>query len=302
MKSYGFGIIGLGVMGREMAENLSSHPRFHVVAGFDPAHPTVPFPLLADAATVVNDPKVEAIYTATPPAFHEAVVRLAVAAKKPLLCEKPLAHTIPSARLCCDLVTSSGLKSAVNFSYAARGIAVQLTRVVQGGKIGTVTGAHLRVRFGSWPRRWQSGAGAWLAQPAEGGFTREVVSHFVFLANRLFGQGTLVSHEIERGPAGTETKLLATIHYPKITFTIDAGIGGSRDDDNRFTVKGDKGEISIVDWSGLDYAGDAGPALPETSQLDALADMLDGKAHQLATFAEGLAVAELIEAMLQAKQ
>ncbi len=302
MKSYGFGIIGLGVMGREMAENLAAHPRFHVVAGFDPARPTVAFPLLADAAAVVNDPKVEAIYTATPPAFHEAVVRLAVAARRSRCSAKNrLAHTIPSARLCCDLVASSGIRPAVNFSYAARGIAVQLTRVVQDGKIGTVTGAHLRVRFGSWPRRWQSGAGAWLAQPAEGGFTREVVSHFVFLANRLFGPGKLASHEIERGPAGTETKLLATIQYPKVQFTIDAGIGGSRDDDNRFTVKGDKGEISIVDWSGLDYAGDAGPALPETSQLDALADMLDGKPHQLASFAEGLAVAELIEAMLQVK-
>lgn len=301
MKSYGFGIIGLGVMGREMVGNLSAHPRFHVVAGFDPARPIVPFPLLADAAAVVNDPKVEAIYTATPPAFHEGVVRLAAAAKKPLLCEKPLAHTIPAARLCCDLVASAGIKSAVNFSYAARGIAVQLSRVVADGKIGTVTGVHLRVRFGSWPRRWQSGAGAWLAQSAEGGFTREVVSHFVFLANRLFGQGKLISHEIERGPAGTETKLVATIQYPKVQFTIDAGIGGSRDDDNRFTVKGEKGEISIVDWSGLDYAGDAGPALPESSQLDALADMLDGKPHLLASFTEGLAVAELIEAMLQGK-
>lgn len=301
MKSYGFGIVGLGVMGREMAESLAAYPRFHVVAGFDPARPAVPFPLLADAAAVVNDPRVEAIYTATPPAFHEAVVRLAVAAKKPLLCEKPLAHTIPSARLCCDLVASAGIKAAVNFSYAARGIAVQMTRVVQDGKIGTVAGAHLRVRFGQWPRTWQSGAGAWLAQPAEGGFTREVISHFVFLANRLFGQGELISHEIERGPAGTETKLVATIQYPRVNFTIDAGIGGSRDDDNRFTVKGDKGEISIVDWSGLDYAGDAGPALPATSQLDALADMLDGKPHQLASFAEGLAVAELVEAMLQGK-
>jgi predicted dehydrogenase len=298
MKRYAFGIIGLGVMGREMAELLSAHPRFEVVAGFDPAHPAVPFPLLADAAAVVTDPRVAAIYTATPPALHESVVRLAVAARKPIFCEKPLAHTIPSARQCCALVAGAGIPAAVNFSYAARGVAVQLTRVVKSGAIGRIEGVHLRVRFGSWPRGWQSGAGTWLAQPAEGGFTREVVSHFVFLANRLFGPGRLASCEVERGPAGTETRLAAAIQYPDIRFTIDAGIGGDRDDDNRFAVKGDKGEVAIVDWSRLDYAGDAGPALPETSQLDALADMLDGKPHELATFAEGLAVAELIEAML----
>jgi hypothetical protein len=41
--------------------------------------------------------------------------------------------------------------------------------------------------------------------------------------------------------------------------------------------------------------------LPDSSQLDALADLLDGKPNQLASFAEGLAVAELIEAMLASK-
>jgi predicted dehydrogenase len=300
MKRYGIGIIGLGVMGREMAELLDVHPRFRVVAGFDPQQPQVPFPLLADAAAVVADARVEAVYTATPPAYHEEIVRLAAAAKKPILCEKPLSSTIPSARHCCELVAAAGIPAAVNFSYAARDVAVRLTHVVKNGKIGTPESVHLHVRFGSWPRGWQSGAGAWLAQPAEGGFTREVISHFVFLANRLFGSGKIISRDIERGAAGTETKLVATIQYPAIRFTIDAGIGGTKDDDNRFTVKGSSGKISIVDWSGLDYAGDAGPSLPPTSQLDALADMLDGKPHQLATFAEGLAVAELIEALLAA--
>jgi predicted dehydrogenase len=102
MKNYGFGIIGLGVMGQEMAELLTAHPRFHVVAGFDPARPAVPFPLLADAAAVVNDPRVDAIYTATPPAHHEAIVRLAAAAKKPIFCEKPLSSSPPAMCRCAS--------------------------------------------------------------------------------------------------------------------------------------------------------------------------------------------------------
>jgi predicted dehydrogenase len=298
MKTHGIGIIGLGVMGREMADNLAAHPRFDVKAGFDPARPPVNFPLLSDAAAVVAAPQVEAIYTATPPGFHEAVVRLAAAAKKPILCEKPLAATPESARICRDLIAAASIPAAVNFSFAARDVALRLGRVVKGGALGRIENAHLRVRFGQWPRVWQSAAGAWLAQPAEGGFTREVVSHFVFLANRLFGPGRLVATKIERGPAGTETQLRATIQYSGTSFTIDAGIGGARDDDNRFTVRGSAGEIALVDWSKLDYAGDAGPALPASSQLDALADLLDGKSNPLASFAEGVAVVELIEAML----
>ena len=108
MKRYGFGLIGLGVMGQEMADLLNAHPRFCVIAGFDPTHPKVPFPLLADAAAVVNHPEVDAVYTATPPRVHESIMRLAATAKKPILCEKPLAHTISSARTCRDLAATSG--------------------------------------------------------------------------------------------------------------------------------------------------------------------------------------------------
>lgn len=300
MKSYRIGIVGLGVMGREMAAALDAHPRFKVAAGVDPRHPNVPFPLFKDAATLMQKGEIDAIYAATPPRHHEAIVRLAVEARKPILCEKPLAHSIASARDCRDLVNAAGLPAAVNFSFAARDVAVRLHRVVASGALGQIREVSLRVRFGSWPRQWQSGAGAWLAGPEEGGFTREVISHFVFLANRLLGPGQLQAVTVERAAAGTETKLAAEILHGNIAFTIDAGIGGTRDDDNRFLVRGDRGEIALVDWSRLDYAGDAGPVLPESAPLDALADLLDGKPHGLASFDEGLAVVELVERMLNA--
>jgi len=298
MKRYGFGLIGLGVMGQEMADLLNAHPRFCVIAGFDPTHPKVPFPLLADAAAVVNHPEVDAVYTATPPRVHESIMRLAATAKKPILCEKPLAHTISSARTCRDLAATSGIAAAVNFHFATRDASQRMERVIKSGALGKLTRVHLRARFQQWPRSWQSGAGAWLAEPEEGGFTREVVSHYVFLANRLFGPGELQQTATKRGGNGTETHLKAEIAYGALPFTLDAAIGGDRDDDIRFAVTGEKGEIAIVDWQKLEYAGDAGPALPPTAHLDALADMLDGKPHRLATLDEGTRVVELIEAML----
>lgn len=298
MKRYGFGLIGLGVMGQEMAGLLAAHPRFHVVAGFDPAHPKVPFPLLADAAAVVNHPEVDAIYTATPPRGHEGILRLAATAKKPILCEKPLAHTLASARACRDLAAGAGIAAAVNFHFATRDASQRMERVIKSGALGQIQRAHLRARFQQWPRSWQAGAGAWLAGKEEGGFTREVVSHYVFLANRLFGPGELKHAETSRGGNGTETALKAEITYGNLSFTLDAAIGGNRDDDIRFAVTGDRGEIAIVDWQKLEYAGDAGPPLPPGAHLDALADMLDGKPHRLATLDEGARVVELIEAML----
>ncbi len=43
----------------------------------------------ADYAALVADPEIDLVYVATPPAFHLAHARLAIAARKPLLVEKP---------------------------------------------------------------------------------------------------------------------------------------------------------------------------------------------------------------------
>jgi predicted dehydrogenase len=299
---HGMGLIGLGVMGREMAEMLDAHPRFRVVAGFDPVPPAVTFPLLESARAVVSHPDVTAIYTATPPRFHEEIVRLAAAARKPILCEKPLAHTLDSARNCRDVVATSGTLAAVNFSFAARNIALRMGHAIASGKLGRITDIHLRARFAQWPRSWQAGAGDWLAGPLEGGFTREVVSHYVFLANRLFGPGVLQHASVTRGAAGTESALSAELRHGEVPFRLDAAIGGDRDDDIRFVVTGSAGEIAIVDWQHLVVSHgleqELGPDHPASAPLDHLSLMLEGRPHQLATLEEGCRVVETIEAML----
>ncbi|TDQ80641.1 putative dehydrogenase [Dongia mobilis] len=298
MKTYRFGIVGLGVMGREMADLLAAHPRFSVAAGFDPARPQVSFPQLPSAEAVIADPAVDAVYTATPPRVHEEVVRLAARHRKPILCEKPLAHSIASARACRDIAAEAGIPAAVNFSFAARDVALRLGYVVASGQLDHLTGISLRARFAQWPRSWQSGAGAWLAGAEEGGFTREVVSHYIFLANRLFGPGKLQKALVTRPAHGTETALVAEISHGDLVFHLDAAIGGDRDDDIRFAVTGSRGEAAIVDWQHLEFTGEAGPHYPASAPLDHLALLLDGKPNHLATLDEGLAVVELIEAML----
>ncbi|HET6721603.1 MAG TPA: Gfo/Idh/MocA family oxidoreductase, partial [Chitinophagaceae bacterium] len=45
----------------------------------------------ADAAELVNDKEVNAIYIATPPSSHEAYVEMALKAGKPVYLEKPVA-------------------------------------------------------------------------------------------------------------------------------------------------------------------------------------------------------------------
>jgi predicted dehydrogenase len=63
-------------------------------------------PLSGDYADALNDPSVEAVILATPHALHESQIAAAVAAKKHVFCEKPLALTkagaVKAVKACRD--------------------------------------------------------------------------------------------------------------------------------------------------------------------------------------------------------
>ena len=297
-RTHGIGVLGLGIMGRRMAAALRDHPRFRIVAAYDPAPPTgFDLPLMASPEDVVGNRDVDCVYIAAPPAHHAAGVTLAVKSGKAVLCEKPLAPTVAIAEAMRDQVAAAARPAAVNFYFAAAEGATQMRHLVASGALGELREARLTLRFRAWPRPWQAGAGKWLTSPTEGGFTREVCSHFLFQAERLFGPGHCAETSVRRGPQGTEVSLQARVDYARVVLQIDGAIAGAVDDTSRLEVVGSKASVALVDWDDLEWRG--GGALPTVPSMpDQLAVMLDGKPHQLATFAEGTAVTALTEALL----
>jgi predicted dehydrogenase len=296
------GIIGLGIMGRRVAEAILDHPQLQVMAGFDPDPPRdLPGILLKDsAAAVINDPLVDCVYIASPPITHAGLVAAAAAAGKAIFCEKPLTASIAEAHDCVREVSASGVAAAVNFPFASAPSAIRVREMVLGGDLGTIVSATLTLRFARWPRGWQAGATGWLAGSEQGGFTREVISHFLFFANRLLGSGVLDQTHVQRSSAETETGVHATIRYGDVTLIIDAAISGDVDDYNRFAVTGTRATAALTDWYRLEANGHLSERIPPLPrQLDALSHMLSGKTdHGLATFEEAAAVVELVEDML----
>lgn len=299
---YGVGMIGLGIMGRRMAAAMAAHPRFRVVCGFDPRRPDdLPAISLKDSPSAVAcDPAVDCVYIASPPAFHAEHVTAAAAAGKTIFCEKPLAASIAEARACLDALREANVAGAVNFPLATAPASMRLRELVRSGDLGEVRSAVLTLRFARWPRQWQEGASEWLAGPAQGGFLREVGSHFLFLAHRLFGPGEVREAQVERGPAGGETSVRAEVAYGGVTLTIDAAVAGEVSDYNRLEVVGSRDRAAVTDWDRLDHAGTVTERLlTPTGQLDGLARLLARDPdHPLATFEEATAVVELVETIL----
>jgi predicted dehydrogenase len=306
---FGIGVIGAGIMGRKMIAALHQHPRFRVVAAWDPdAHALQA--TLAQASGVraaagvddlVDDAAVQAVYIASPPAWHAGAVRRVLQAGKGCFCEKPLTHDIAEAEALREAVLQSGLPFAVNFPFARGTAASRMRSIVQGGELGNVLSARIHLRFARWPRAWQAGASTWLAGPAEGGFTREVLSHFAFQALRLFGPAAVADVELQREPGQAETALRARWVHREVLVSIDAAVAGEVADDNRFEVQGERGSVALTGWSRLDYRGEISERVDNTPHtLDGLAALLEGRAeHGLASIDEATAVVRCIEAMLR---
>ncbi|MBY0335922.1 MAG: Gfo/Idh/MocA family oxidoreductase [Acetobacteraceae bacterium] len=253
----------------------------------------------------------DAVYVASPPSSHIEHGRAALAAGKALLLEKPLASDTEAAR--GFVAWAAGKPAAVNFPMASSPAVARLREWLSG--IGAVQRCDIAVAFREWPREWQKAAASWLSLRAEGGFTREVVSHFLFLAGRVLGPLEIV--EAQAGfpdAARAETSLRASLRAGAVPVSLTGDVGTTdREDTNLFTLVGERGSIRLRDWSiaerqradgGWEPDPDAVPnpqMRPVTlgGQLDKLARLAAGERDTgLATLEEALAVQELVEAML----
>jgi predicted dehydrogenase len=307
-------VLGTGIMGRRMLTALQQQTQFRVVALWDPqadalssAHALAPAARLAASMDdLVNDPAVQLVYVASPPSFHLAGVQAALGAGRACLCEKPLAHSVAEAEALRALVAQARVPVAVNFPFATSSSACGMRDIVARGALGHIDSARITVRFAQWPRPWQQGASSWLAGAAEGGFTREVLSHFVFQSLRLFGPARVADVQLQRVAGQSETALRAKLLHEAVTVQIDAAVAGEVADENCFEVVGRAGHVALSQWSRLEFQGQ------QTERADGTATMLDTLAAQvrgqpdphqrrLATVDEAAAVVACIEQMLQVR-
>jgi predicted dehydrogenase len=320
--AHAIALIGLGIMGRRMIGRLAQHGGFRIAALWDPsAEACAAAAREAHGADVAPSPEaiaarddVACVYIASPPASHPALCHLAFDRGKAVFCEKPLTGDIAAGEALAARVARERRPAAVNFSFASSASFQAVVAAAASGELGALRRIEIRASFAKWPRDWQQ-AGRWLSERAEGGFAREVLSHFVFATQRLTGPLTLRAGHVVYPPdgRGAETALTATLAGGGIEVAIDAAIRGDVSDTNLWTVTGTRGAIRMRDWYALerrDGGGDWRPAMAAgvddlraqaaQRQLDQLAALLEGRPHTLASFDEALGVQRAIEAILAA--
>ena len=133
----------------------------------------------------VAEDRYDAVYVATPNHLHKRVVQTAVSLGKPVLCEKPLAPSVESAREIQDLFIGTDIQCLVGYRVQFKPVMRALQSAIEEGVIGTPIHAHSDVAF----RIATEEGGGWRLNAAKGGGAlRDVgiypINTLQFLLNR----------------------------------------------------------------------------------------------------------------------
>jgi predicted dehydrogenase len=92
----------------------------------------------ADYKTVLADPSVQAVHVCTPNVVHFEISAAALAARKHVLCEKPLAMTTGEAAELVKLAAASGLRNCTCHNLRYYPMVQQMRRMREAGELGEI--------------------------------------------------------------------------------------------------------------------------------------------------------------------
>jgi predicted dehydrogenase len=258
----GVGLIGAGMIGqghayalRLLAEDGEVRPV--AVTDFSAeavaaARAICPFErVAADAQEVIDDPDVEAVVIVTPTTTHRDLVAAVVAARKPFLCEKPLATRFDVVQEMCALVASSGLTAQVGFHSRFHPLINELVRLVTTNELGAPMGYTLRDDQ-YWPTGdVVPGHSSWRSQRAQagGGALLEHSIHSADILTWLFGPAVTVYARTRNvfGYDVEDTAVCTIEHRSGVVGTLLSIFNGVRGrEERRLEVFFERGAVEVT--------------------------------------------------------
>lgn len=212
-----WGILGPGQIAERFASatRLVPQAQLRAVASRDPARAAAfasrfSIPVhYGSYEALVHDPSVDAIYIATPHAFHHAHALVCLNAGKPVLCEKPFALNQAQARRMIDTARSrhTFLMEAMWTRFLPA--TLKALQIIQSGGIGNLK--YLRADFGT----------VFKFDPASrifdlklgGGSLLDVGVYPLFLAVLLLGRPDEVKSCAHLCSTGVDETMNALLHY-----------------------------------------------------------------------------------------
>ena len=144
-----------------------------------------------DANDLINDDEVNAIYIATPPAFHEEYAIASINAGKPVYIEKPMALNFQSANMIAKLAGEKNIKVSIAHYRRGQPLFNKVKQLLKEKAIGDVRFARLQFYKKQLPSEaLQVPKVAWRINPAisGGGLFHDIAPHQLDLMYWFFGE------------------------------------------------------------------------------------------------------------------
>jgi predicted dehydrogenase len=196
MKRIGMGLVGPGFVGRHHIDAVRRLGFANVVAvaasteasarkkadelGVSRAY--------AGYEALAADPDVHVVHNTTPNHLHEAVILAALAHRKHVVSDKPLATSAATAQRLYDAAMRAGVIHAVTFNYRGNPMVQQARTMIAAGDVGDV-----RYVQGAYLQDWliQPSDYSWRLDPNQGGESSamgDIGSHWCDLVQHVTGQ------------------------------------------------------------------------------------------------------------------
>ena len=254
-KQMNIGIIGAGVVAERIINAANNHQRANIKAIYDVNKEKLN--QIRDKYNItgvnsydelLNDENIDIIYLAVPPKHHYPIAMDILNTEKHFLCEKPLANSTDEAREMFEKARDKKIVTAMNFPTIYTNAYKKINNLLEESFIGELIRVEFHGYFTHWPRLWQQND--WIASREQGGFVREVITHYIQLIQRLFGDMEDVVSFIEypENENLSETSIIAKAKVKGVPLLINALSDVGMEEEMNFKIFGTKGTISLRNW------------------------------------------------------
>ncbi|MEM7522735.1 MAG: Gfo/Idh/MocA family oxidoreductase [Pseudomonadota bacterium] len=242
-----WGILGTGVIAAKFANDMAyaTSAALQAVASRDAAK-AAEFAARHGAAQsyasheeLVADDDIDAVYIATPNALHRDHALLAIAAGRPVLCEKPFALNADEAREIADAARAAGVFCMEAMWTRFLPVIADVKRCVLAGEFGEPTLLRAAASFPA----TDDPASRNNDPAAGGGALLDLGVYGVSLAHALFGAPTDVHAHFVKGETGVDRQSVTTLSYEGRTASITASHAAELV--NMLEVAGTRGRIVV---------------------------------------------------------
>lgn len=200
-----------------------------------------------NAAALINDPQVDAVYVATPPSSHRAYAIAAMQAGKPVYVEKPMALNFAE---CQEMIEVSGQTGQHLFvAYYRRALArfLKIKELLDEGAVGEARLVSVVLASPPRPEEQSRDTLPWRVQPeiAGGGRFVDLASHQFDFLDFILGPVQAV-----QGFAGNQARLYPAEDVVSAAFVFESGVQGTgawsfaaADEFDRIEIIGNTGKL-----------------------------------------------------------